>query len=71
MTENVLAVYYPKWRANCLESARWLRSGEEYEEWHRKRGLLHLMSTPEEREIEALDYEKRAARYADPDYKGA
>lgn len=66
---NVLAPMYPTWKANCLESARWLRSGAEYEDWHSSRGM-----TPaplDDREKRALDYEMRAARYDDPGHRGA
>lgn len=69
MKENVLAVYYPRWKANCLESARWLRSGKEYEDFCSR--FKTVMRTPEERELKAQEYEARAARYDDPNYTGA
>lgn len=66
---NVLKPYYPIWHANCLESARWLRSGQEYEDWHRARSITP--KSIEERERLAQEYEARAVRYLDPDYTGA
>lgn len=56
-----LTPYYARWAANCRESARWLRSGEEYEEWHARRGLT--ADPPNVREEKALKYEADAALY--------
>lgn len=54
--------YYPIWIKNYLESARWLRSGKEYEDWYNERNLSHMILSPENRELEAIRFEKLAER---------
>lgn len=56
-----LKKYYPLWLRNCEESARWLCSGAEYEEWHMSRNLVPL--THEERRERAQHYLKQAEIY--------
>lgn len=58
---DVLVNSYPTWRDSCIESARFLRSGKEYEAHCLKYGVSQL--PPEEREIRAKNYEIRAAWY--------
>lgn len=65
MVENLkkdpLFCYYQEWHDDCLESARWLRSGQEYEEWMKERNFTAI--PPERREGLAQEYEARAALY--------
>ena len=58
---NSLTTYWPLWIRNCEESARWLRSGEEYEQWHIERNIIPLSIG--EREARALQYDKKAKEY--------
>lgn len=61
MEKDPLFKYYQKWLEDCLESARWLRSGQEYEDWMTQRGFR--MNAPEKREEKAKEYEALAERY--------
>lgn len=62
---SVLAIYYPRWISNCLESARWLRSGPEYDAWWDERvakGWGDKRLPMAEREAAALAYLAEAQR---------
>lgn len=69
MSKNILKEYYPIWHRNCVESARWLRSGKEYEDCLKHMNIPPL--SPEDREILAKKYDKKAADYLNPDYTGS
>jgi hypothetical protein len=54
--------YLKRWIDNCTESARWLRSGSEYEQFFVDRNKEALL-TPEQREEKAKEYEQSAEKY--------
>ena len=64
MAQDPLAPFYPKWRDDALESARWILSGREYEEWCAERGMHPLPQ--ETRESRAREYRERAEKYTQP-----
>lgn len=64
MPGDSLIGLYPQWIANCRESARWLRSGKEYEDFMRTRAPTATMLSLQEREKEALRFEAEAEKYA-------
>lgn len=62
MAKDPLKEFYPIWHKDALESARWLRSDEEYAVWCAEKGIAPLPR--ETREARAKEAEARAARYA-------
>lgn len=60
--DGVLKEYYPQLARNAEESAHWLRSGAEYEDFFIGRGIKPL--TSEQREKLALKYDAMAAFYS-------
>ena len=60
---DVLKRLYPVWEQNCRESARWLLSGEEYEQWFISQGQEMDMLPHEKRKEAAAEYLRRAEKY--------
>jgi hypothetical protein len=60
---DVLAQYYPLWKANCEESIRWLSSEEELNKFYSQPGMLTKKPTPEEIAIKIAEYKKKIELY--------